>query len=246
MLRAFIVAGLLLAPALTFAGKKPASLHLTQAWQVSLDAAGRVVELRPVGELAAAVRDPLERAIRGWAFEPGRADGKPAPTETTLTLDVSFLPGQDDEYSVRIDGARTGGRVDTESSRKAFPRFPNEAVRRGLFAMIVVKADYDASGRIIAVEPQPQYGINAMRALEKATVAAVGKWTVLPERVDGHAVASSLLLPVCYSVSAAGRAPPDYSCSFTPAGSESKVSEGGAFALAPAVRLRSDVIGRAL
>lgn len=244
MKRVFLFAVLMVLSGLAFAGDRARDLHLTQSWQVSLDTDGRVARLDPVGELALAVRQPLERAIRGWTFEPGRVEGQPAPTETTLTLDVSFVPGQGDDYSVRIDDARTGGRVAPDSSRNGAPRFPRDAVKRGLFAMIVVRADYDANGRVVGVEAQPQYGINSMRSLEKATVAAVKKWTVAPERVGSQAVASSLLLPVCYTVT--NGHPPEYSCAFTPHGTTARIGEGGAFALESSTQLRSDVIGRTL
>lgn len=240
----FPVAVLMLLSEWALAGERTRDLHLTQSWQLSLGADGRVARLVPIGELEPAVRGPLERAIRGWSFEPGRVEGQPAPTESALTLDVSFVPGQGDDYSVRIDDARTGGRVIADSRRKGAPRFPRDALRHGLFAMIVVRADYDAEGRIVAVEPQPQYAVNSMRSLEKATVAAVKKWTVAPERVGGKAVASSLLLPVCYTVTN-GR-PPEYDCAFTPQGSPVRIGEGGAFALGSSTQLRSQVIGRAL
>jgi hypothetical protein len=85
-----------------------------------------------------------------------------------------------------------------------------------------------------------------MRSLEKATIAAVKQWTVTPEHVGGRAVASSLMLPVCYTVSAGSRLPPDFACTFTPRGSTSRIAEGSAFALEPTARLSTDVIGRTL
>ncbi|RYD15102.1 MAG: hypothetical protein EOP90_09140 [Lysobacteraceae bacterium] len=228
------------------AAKAAQDLHLTHSWRVALDASGAVTQLESIDTLDPAVAAPLERAISGWSFEPGRIDGVAAPTETTLTLDLRFVPADGDRYAIRIDDARTGGRVDAESSRRHFPRFPNQALKRGLFAMIVVKVDYDASGTVVAVEPQSELGLNASSSLEKATVAAVRQWAIQPERVGGRAVASSLMLPVCYSVVAASQAPPDYACAFKPAGSNSPIGEGDALALAPVARLRSDVVGRAL
>ena len=228
------------------AAKPAQDLHLTQSWRVSLDASGAVTHLEPTDTLEPAVAAPLERAIGGWRFAPGRVDGVAAPTETMLTLDVRFVAVDGDRYAIRIDDARTGGRVDPESSRRHFPRFPNQALKRGLFAMIVVKVDYDASGKVVAVEPQADLGVNASRSLEKATVAAVRQWEIQPERVGGRAVASSLVLPVCYSVVAASTTPPDYACAFTPRGSTTPIREGDALALAPVARLRSDVVGRAL
>ena len=247
MIRACVVSLILGISALAFAaGSADSTLHLTHAWQVSLDAEGKVVSLRDTDELAPALREPLEHAIRGWTFEPGRLAGQPEPTETTLSLEVSFVPTAANGYAVRIDDARTGGRIQTDASRKAPPRMPRDVIKPGFAAMIVVKANYDASGAIVSVEPQPQLSVNTKPSLEKATITAVKKWAVVPERVGGHAVASSLMLPVCYLVTAGSRQPPDFACAFTPQGSASKIAEGGAYALEPAARLRSEVIGRAL
>lgn len=222
---------------------KDASLHLTHKWNVSLDASGKVTSLADHGTLVSAVREPLERAIRGWSFQPGKIDGKPAPTDTALTLDVTFLPTADGKYSVRIDDARTGGTIE---AAKRMPIFPRDALRPGLIARVVVKADYDADGRIVAVEAQPDQGIHALRSLQAATVDAVRHWKVTPERVGGHGVASTVMVPVCYSVAIGNSRPPDFACTWTPPGSKSKIDDGGAFALAPTAKLATDVIGRAL
>lgn len=246
MIRLLLVLIALWSSGVVLAAQPSGDLHLTQSWRVSLDARGTVTRLDAIGGLEPEVAAPLEHAIGGWRFEPGRVDGVAAPTETTLTLDVSFVPGDGDRYTIRIDDARTGGHVDPESSRRHFPRFPNQALKRGLFAMVVVKVAYDESGKVVAVEPQADLGVNASRPLEKATVAAVSRWEIEPERVGGRAVASSLLLPVCYSVVAANSTPPDYACAFKSAGSTSRIGEGDALALEPVARLRSEVIGRVL
>lgn len=245
MIRTRLAVVLLALSGAAFAGKHaPSVLHLTHSWQVSMDAHGKVLALAGVDELEPAVRDPLERAIRSWNFEPGSLDGQPVATRTMLTLDVDFVPVEGDRYSVRIRDARTGGIID-DSRSKAAPRFPREARKPGLFAMVVVEAKYAADGSIVAVEPLPQHGIHSTPALERATIAAVKRWFVTPERVGGRAVASSVLVPICYTVTR-GPSPPDFTCSFTPPGSSSTVTEGGTFALAPVARLRSDVIGRTL
>ncbi|MFI4970669.1 MAG: hypothetical protein ACHP7D_10730 [Lysobacterales bacterium] len=107
-----------------------------------------------------------------------------------------------------------------------------------------MKADYDANGKVVAVEPQPDQDINASKSLRAATVAAVRKWTVDPERVGGHGVAASLMVPICYTVTVGY--PPDFACAWTPPGSRSKIDNGAAYALAPVATLRSDVIGHTL
>lgn len=239
---AFVLAALSTVAATAMGADAP--LHLNHAWHVSLDAKGKVTALADVGNLAAGVRDPLERAIRAWSFEAGQVNGTPAPTETTLVLDVTFLPGADGNYAVRIDDARTGGAIDTKSSMVNPPHMPRDVVKPGFMGRVVVKADYDADGKIIAVTPQADQGFHATRSLDAATVKAVRKWKVTPEQVGGHGVAASVMVPICYTVTT-GRAP-DVDCSWTPPGSKSTVDNGAAFALAPSTKLLSDVIGHAL
>lgn len=222
-----------------------APLHLTRSWRLTLDAGGHVADLRGDEQLDPAIRTPLERAIRSWAFEPGRIGGEPASTETTLTLDVTFTAAADGNYVAHVDDARVGGTVDVKPGKTVPPRIPRDAIRVGLVARVVVKADYDAEGRIVAVEPQPDQGLNSLPSLERATVNAVKHWSVVPERVGGHGVASSIMVPICFTVTQ-GLHAPDFDCTWTPPGSHARVDNGGAFALAPATKLRSDVIGHAL
>lgn len=237
----------LFAAALAFADAAPARpLHLSNAWQVSLDANGKVVALQDSGKLDAGVRDPLEHAIRSWTFEPGRINGQPAPTETTLTLNVTFVPKGQDDYSVRIDDARTGGSIDISTSKKFMPRFPRDAARPGLVARVVVKADYDANGNITEVETQPDQGVNVSKSLRASALAVVPKWRVEPERVGGHALAGSVMVPICYKVVKDPRQSDKLDCAWRPPGSRSKIDNGSAYALAPAAKLKSDVIGHAL
>ena len=65
-------------------------------WVVSLDAAGHVTDVKAGTQtLVDVVRVPLENAIRGWRFVPGKIDGQPAPTRTMLTLDIALVPAGD-------------------------------------------------------------------------------------------------------------------------------------------------------
>jgi TonB family protein len=229
-----------------WAADKP--LHLTHDWRVSIDAAGKVVALKDDGRLSKAVSDPVEHAIREWTFEPGRIDGSRAPTETTLTLDLGFVPAANDTYSVRVRDARVGGVIESGSSRAFAPKMPRDAaVKPGLRARVVVKADYDANGTITGVEVQPDLDIGSMPSLDAATVEAVRHWKVLPERVGEHGVPSSVMIPVCYTVTEGWPRPEDSAaCAWLPPDGRSPVGNGQSYAVAPATRLVSDVIGHAL
>lgn len=223
-------------------------LHLTHDWRVSIGADGKVVALKDDGRLANAVQEPVERAIRSWTFEPGKVNGRPAATETTLTLDLGFVPAANDSYSVRVRDARVGGVIEPGSSRASVPKMPRDAaVKAGLRARVVVKADYDANGTITGVEVQPGLDIGGMPSLDAATVEAVRHWKVLPERVGEHGVASSVMIPVCYTVTEGWPRPEDSAaCTWLPPDARSPVGNGQSYAVAPTARLVSDVIGHAL
>lgn len=246
MIRAFSLAALLSTSFAIAAASDAEPKHVGNEWQLSIDATGNVVELRDLGKLAEPIKDALERAIRGWKFEPGKLDGKPVATETALTLEVSFLPVADG-YSLRIDDARVGGTTDAASLKRNPPRPPVDAFQRmrGSVAMVVIKLDYDSDGHVVAVDTLPTESLNAPSSMQRATVAAAKHWRIKPERVGGKGVASSVTIPICYSVGY-GLREPKFSCSWTPPGSKTSVGDGVAFAARPATKILTDVIGRTL
>lgn len=77
----------------------PATVNTT--WRVTLDAGGHVTALEQHSKVKPAVAGPLEAAIRGWTFEPGKLDGVPAVTETTLDVSVALEP-QGEGFAVRV------------------------------------------------------------------------------------------------------------------------------------------------
>lgn len=228
-------------PAAFAASDKAKTIQIPTQWSVSIDASGHVVQLEELSKHLPGFREPLQRAIRSWAFEPGRVDGKPVPTDTTLTLVITLLPTADgSSYAVRVDDALTGGRV----AKYTPPKPPRSAVTPGLDAMVVVKVSYDSDGKVVSVEPQPDEGRHSTPALEAATVAAAQHWTFEPERVRGIGIASTEIVPICYLASIGG--PSKQECGWTRPGMHSSSGAGIGFALAPAAKLTTDVIGHTL
>ena len=219
-----------------------APLTLETTWSVALDASGHVVGVEQSSQIKPLLADPLAKAIRGWEFEPGRVDGKPAPTETTLYLDVTLEPGANDSYAVRVDGVRTGGAV---SQIKA-PVFPTSLLQhksvleQNSAALVVVEAHYDQDGKVVSVAPAPG-APKVQKALSKAVMTAVKGWTFTPERVAGHGVAAGAYVPVCFAMAANGA-----DCGKWSPLAGADIGNGVAFALEPAATLKSDVIGRTL
>ena len=213
-------------------------------WLVSLDASGRVTAIEPTDPtLVDAARVPLERAIREWRFVPGRVNGAPAPTQTTLTLDIALVPAGDDHFNVRIDDARTGGDIAADGARKP-PKYPPDAIQHRWQGMVVLKVDYGADGRVVTTTPAqgaPAVAMSLVRSAEKA----VRGWPFTPEVVGGHALAGSAFISVCFDIVSSGTRP-NNDCAWTPPGAKSALRDTDAFALAPVARLETDVIGHTL
>lgn len=219
-------------------------MPLSYQWNVSIDKDGHVASLTAQSVLKADVREPLERAIRSWMFDAGRIDDHAAATETTLTVDVRFVPAAQDRFAVRIDDARTGGTISfPKGDSRAIPRLPTKGIRNGTGALVVVKVAYDADGHVLTVDPQASESVATTPAFDQATVTAVRRWTARPERVDGHGVPGVVMVPVCYTV---GTANSTFDCSWRPHGSRAMVGQGGSLALESAAHLRTDVVGHAL
>jgi len=216
------------------------SVKLSGSWSVSLDASGHVLKAESVGDVIPAVRDPLTREIQRWQFVPGKVNGEGAPTETTLTLALTLVADGPDKYRIRIDDAKTGGRV----GKAKAPRLPREAIRDGFQGMVVVKVDYDANGKVLSA--MPQEGAPAVEpALSKSAIESVKHWTFEPETVGGHAIAGSAVLPLCFTVSRSGRMPPKVACEWRPANDGPHVW-GDFTSVDPVARLATDVVGRTL
>ena len=218
-------------------------LVVESTWGVSLDASGHVVALESHGALKPVLRDPLAEAIRGWAFEPGRIDGQPAPTETSLDLSVALEADAGGNYQVRVVDVRIGAEV----ASSVPPRFPPRLVRRiktPFSGLVVAEVRYDAQGRVLEAELAPGTPA-ADPLLQEAALESIRKWRFQPERVGGHPLAGSAWVPLCFTLTTSARHIPD--CEhWTPPGANTPVPDGSAFALQPAATLRSEVVGHLL
>jgi TonB family protein len=212
-------------------------------WLVSLDATGHVTDIKAGTQtLVDVVRVPLENAIRGWRFVPGKVNGQPAETETMLTLDIALVPAGD-KFNVRVEDARTGGGVAITGMRKP-PHYPPDAIQHRWQGMVVLKVEYDGEGRVVAAKPQegaPEVAMTLVRSAEKAVKA----WSFSPEVVGGHAIAGSAIVPICFEIVPHGTRP-EMRCDYTPPGARSALHDNDVFSLEPVAKLETDVIGRML
>lgn len=189
--------GLLLAvPLLASAAGPPRKpVDLTMSWVVAVDKDGKLGAMTPTEDKNMGLYQRLETGIRKfWVFKPGKVNGKPAPTETTLTVHSTLEP-VDGFYRVRVRDASTGPRYDKTVSFK----YPDEALMSHRGGGVLLEVRYDATGKIIDAkatrggEPKPGPDI------ERAAVIAVKQWTLKPETVGGHGIAGKALVPLCFA-----------------------------------------------
>lgn len=205
--------------------------------------AGHVLALKQTTKLKPALAEPLERAIRSWAFEPGKIAGQPQPTETSLSLSIVMEPIGDDGYAIRIEDAQTGGR----SKKMTPPSIRSRDVREAsyLYAMRVAYAKDGKVVSIVAKAGSPQVPAGVRKEFE----AAVKSWTFEPERVGGQPLAAEIVIPLCVSIwKAAFREPAglEDACEWKSLQKRSPVGNGQFVAVDPAAKLLTDVVGRTL
>jgi TonB family protein len=225
----------------------PASeaIKLQMSWRISVDAQGQVQSIVAQGKSQAdrvpAIRERTEQAIRKWRFIPGEINGKPASSQTGLH--VTVLVSAQDQNNVRlvVRDATTGANIEGITP----PRYPREAVLAHHAGLVLVKLTYDESGNITQAVPAPNTP-HVDPLLTEASLAAARTWRFNPEIVDGHARAGESITPVCFNLVDTSKRKMPGGCDWKPAENKEPIEEGQSFALNPATRLSSDIVGSTL
>ena len=232
-----LVAALLLPAAALHAAKRDMRTTFGVSAAVEVDASGRVTEARIVsGSAPKSVSDPLEAEIRSWEFEPAMVDGRAAASSAHVhvSLRADPVPGQADAFAVRVVAAN----VAPGKRHAPAPRYPMSAIRSRAVAQVVLAVDVGPDGRVTGVREQ---SVRTNRGKEMSgtlfvrySTDAVREWEFVPEQVEGHPVATTVLVPIQFCIDGMdcfddGEAP-----------STEIASEN------PVTRLKSDVVGRTL
>jgi TonB family protein len=215
-------------------------------WALTIDPSGRVTALESLGDPPVpALRTPLETAIRGWHFQPGTINGKPAETKTTFSLDLALVEHGGDRFALRVDDARTGADLTTEGFHHVVPKYPHEAMRRHIDGMVVLRIDYDGKGHVVASrlhDGAPQVDVSFVRSAQDAA----RRWTFSPEIVGGHGLAGSTIVPICFADYTRRTPKEDPGCAWTPPEGHGALGDGAIVAIDPAARLETAVVGHTL
>jgi TonB family protein len=211
----------------------PKPVDLTLTWNVSLDASGAVTALSPTVQSNRGIYQRLEPAVRKWHFTTGKVNGKPAASETTLTLNITLAP-VDGFYRVHVRAFGTGARYATMTE----PKYPDEAVTSKRGGAVMLEVHYDAAGKVTSAKAIDGGLPKAGADIDHAAVVAVKQWTFTPETVGGHGLAGVAHVPLCFSAHAGG---PDDTCRWHVGGADVPLDTKSPIAMNPVVRLETDV-----
>lgn len=240
-LKGLLAAILILATSFVCAGSSPANMDAVVHWRLSLDAEGNVTQLSPTLIKANdTIREALEPAIRKWKFIPGSTNGVPATTETTLVVDLSLVPTDDDQsYSIRFNKVSTGGSVGEHNRAPSLSMSQAQLLRtRGHGAeLVVLVATYDADGNvteIVAADGSPVI----QGTFYNSALSVLRTWKFIPERVAGIGISGRAIVPFCFT---SATEETEVGCEWAGTGSGADTGQDQGLALDSKVQLLTDL-----
>ena len=215
MRKLFAVLLLSLSASLACAGDRTQVFEASTSGELLIDAEGRVAQLTvDRKQLGDEVMAAVEQRIRSWRFEPMLVDGKPAPVQARMRLNMlaERVPGQSGlTLAIRhvqfFDRERPAPGTEGGPAAPTMqpPTYPQPLVRLNIGAMVLVAIRLDAEGRVVDAASQsvelrteradgPSVQQSHARALMRATERAARDWII-----PAHA-GETVVIPVKYSV----------------------------------------------
>lgn len=175
----------------------PVTLHASAAITIEPDGGISSFAWKDENEDVLQVARLVEPRVRAFQFEPGRIDGVPAVTDTTLRVTLRATPDAAGNWAISIADAATGAAVVSQLP----PTYPIEAARDGIEAEVVSEIEVGADGRAQVLSTgyeSSAKGAAGRREFLRASSAAIASWRYEPERVGGHPVAGRMRVPITF------------------------------------------------
>lgn len=176
------------------------------AVKVDVDAAGEAVGFESSAELSPALRDLVETRARELQFRPAMVDGQARGGVTYAMFTVCAVP-EGDRMLVAAEFGGNGPVLADGAISPAPPRYPVEALKRGLSADLIVHYEVQADGGAVFESLEYAEGTRAQgrRLFEAMAQDWVAGMRYTPEQVGGEAVATRISMPVSFEVMRGGR-----------------------------------------
>lgn len=213
LMQASWIAGLSLVAAAAFAQKKVAPVYEMSAdGDIHVAADGHVADYHLSSQLPPAIGVLVDRAVRGWQFEPVIIDGAAVNAKTSMHLGLKAEPqGDADSYAVRITEIRFGEPKVRPGSMRP-PKYPESAVSARVGAKVLLKLRLDESGKVAEIVPY-QTSLDARasseaeadryrKMFEQVSIRAARYWQFdLTEAIEEKPVGNWVIAPVVFSIS---------------------------------------------
>ena len=210
------LAGWLLAgPALPAAGTKPPAHSYTVA--VDVDTQGHVVGTKPAADTPAPIAVVLEQALKQWRFTPAMQDGHAATVHSYVMANVQASPAGAGKFSVQVSYVGVGPQYQAPKTTNA-PDYPQQVLDAlvGHSARVVVDLTLSPDGKLAATDAHlttdGELNMREKLMLKAAIKRYVLQGTVMPELVNGQAVAASVqssmnvsLIPASITIGSASK-----------------------------------------
>lgn len=200
-----------LASAPVFATLAPVVYTASTRGELSIDAEGRVVEVKlDHQQLGANVMESFEQQMMAWRFEPILAEGKPTPAYASVSLAL-FLVRDPGAQGVRIgfkevtfvDATDEAG-ADAAARRMSPPRYPTRQAGSEVGARVKLFLQLDEEGRVVRSAAEEVFLLGSgmedhlvdrhAEAFRKAAVDAAAGW-VIPDAQGGRVVVPVVFTP---------------------------------------------------
>ena len=225
------------------AGDQAKSAEVWVKAGITIDPEGRVTALHWEGKpkpALQAVQAAVEPRIKALEFEPGRVNGVPAETGTTLSLRLVVVERADNGWDIRIADASTGA----AALEMVPPSYPLSRLRSGDEAEVVSEIEIGADGSVSLLDADYR-GTSKKDSSRKefldAPTAAIKGWTYRVERVGGHPVATRMSVPIRFCVVPSKRPWCDGSEGQTRSANGRQAPADEAIALESVTRLKTDL-----
>lgn len=168
---------------------------------------GRVVSHHLNNTVTPTVRELIGKALEQWQFEPVLVDGKPVIARTRLHLSLEAKPTSADAYQLTVKNVWFGESWLAE--KMSPPRYPDDALRIGLGAKVLLVAKLGANGEVLDVYAhqtslshpgREKVEQKWRRTFERASIAAAKKWRFKSDIAGkSGATASTVMVPVQFN-----------------------------------------------
>lgn len=240
-------------------------LRLDVAGEIGIDQEGAVYDYSISSIVTPELKALIDKAVRQWKFEPVVRNGEPVYAKTGMRMILAALPVATG-YQLRIENLRFLGT--RRALRTEPPKYPMDAVRRGVGATVLVAVRVGADGKVLdaAAAQSRLYGSagnekNESRftaLFEKASVDAAKRWAYQTADIAaGEAPETTLIVPIEYRLDgmavsegwregASTAKPIPWLRSDQQRYDARGLKQGESIALGEPIRMKTDVVGSTL